>query len=317
MIMIKILANDGIHPEGQRLLEADGCKVDTVKIAQSDLPNELPKYDVIIVRSATKVRKDLIDQCPNLKVIARAGVGLDNIDVDYAKSKGIAIYNTPGASSNAVAELVFGHFLTLSRFLQDANRQMPTQGDKKFKDLKKSYSKGIELKGKTLGIIGFGQIGVETAKKGLGLGMKVLAFDPYVETRDIQLDFFDGSKKLFEIKTSSMDDVLEQSDYISLHVPSLGHPLINKEEFAQMKEGVILVNASRGGIINEDDLVEALDSGKVMGCGLDVFLNEPTPKQSLLTHPKMSLTPHTGASTKEAQTNIGVELATKILGHFA
>ena len=314
--MIKILANDGIHPKGQELLETNGCKVDTIKIVQGDLPKELPAYDVIIVRSATKVRKELIDQCPNLKVIARAGVGLDNIDVDYAKSKGIAIYNTPGASSNAVAELVFGHFLTLSRFLQDANRQMPTQGDKTFKDLKKSYSKGSELKGKTLGIIGFGQIGTETIKKGLGLGMKIMAFDPYVEAKDVELDFFDGSKKTFEIKTSTMDEVLEQSDYISLHVPSLGQPLINKEEFAQMKDGVILVNASRGGIINEDDLIDALDSGKVMGCGLDVFMNEPTPKQSLLQHAKMSLTPHTGASTKEAQTNIGVELATKILAHF-
>lgn len=314
--MIRILANDGIHPEGQRLLEAQGYKVQTDKIAQDDLPQELPKYDVIIVRSATKVRKALIDQCPNLKVIARAGVGLDNIDVDYAKSKGIAIYNTPGASSNAVAELVFSHFFTLSRFLNDANRQMPENGDKQFKNLKKSYSKGGELKGKTLGIIGFGQIGIETARKGLGLGMNVMAFDPYVETRDILFEFFDGTKITFEIKTNSMDEVLEQSDYISLHVPSLGQPLINKEEFAQMKDNVIIVNASRGGIINEKDLIDALDNDKVMGCGLDVFVNEPTPNKSLLEHPKMSLTPHTGASTKEAQTNIGVELATKISAHF-
>lgn len=314
--MIRILANDGIHPEGQRLLEAQGYKVQTDKIAQDDLPQELPKYDVIIVRSATKVRKALIDQCPNLKVIARAGVGLDNIDVDYAKSKGIAIYNTPGASSNAVAELVFSHFFTLSRFLNNANRQMPENGDKQFKNLKKSYSKGGELKGKTLGIIGFGQIGIETARKGLGLGMNVMAFDPYVETRDILFEFFDGTKITFEIKTNSMDEVLEQSDYISLHVPSLGQPLINKEEFAQMKDNVIIVNASRGGIINEKDLIDALDNDKVMGCGLDVFVNEPTPNKSLLEHPKMSLTPHTGASTKEAQTNIGVELATKISAHF-
>jgi len=313
--MIKILVNDGIHPEGKDLLEKAGFEVVTEKVAQEDLPNVLPNYDAIVVRSATKVRESLIDQCPNLKVIARGGVGLDNIDVDHARIKGIQVMNTPTASSQAVAELAFAHMLTLSRSLHDANRQMPSAGDTEFKPLKKNYSKGSQLRGKTLGVFGFGNIGQETAKIALGMGMKVLAVDPSIEKAEITLQI--GSQTVTETVTpGSLDDMLDNADYISLHVPFIGKPFFSTEEFAKMKDGVILVNCARGGTVDEDALLAALESGKVAAAGLDVFINEPTPRKDLLEHPRISLTPHIGASTLEAQANIGRELADQLIGFF-
>lgn len=316
--MVKILINDGIHPDGQLLLEEAGYQVDTDKIAQEDLPAKLPNYDVICVRSATKVRADLIDQCPNLKLICRGGVGLDNIDVAHAKDKGIQVYNTPAASSKSVAELAFSHLFNLSRSLHLANREMPTNGNTDFKQLKKAYSKGQELRGKKLGIIGFGRIGQETAKIGLGLGMTILPVDLIVEEATINLTF-QGNKEIqvaVTIPTVPMKEMLAKADYISLHVPSLGKPLLGAEEMEQMKDGVILVNTARGGTIDEDALLAALESGKIGGVGLDVFENEPTPRIDLLNHPKISVSPHIGASTKEAQRNIGLELADKIIAFF-
>lgn len=310
--MVKILVNDGIHAVGQKMMEDAGFQVDTTKIAQGDLPTELPAYDAICVRSATKVRKDLIDQCPNLKVIARGGVGLDNIDVEYAKSKGIKVVNTPAASSESVAELVFAHAFTLARFLHQANRDMPTKGDSEFKGLKKAYSKGIQLRGRTLGIIGFGRIGQEAARIGVALGMKVLPVDPITSDADIKVDLHDTTATI-NIKTVSMDEMLAQADMITLHVPSLGRPLLGEEQFAKMKDGVIIVNAARGGVVDEDALLANLESGKVAAAGLDVFENEPTPRKELLTHPRISLTPHIGASTGEAQANIGSELAEQLI----
>jgi len=263
------------------------------------------------VRSATQVRKALIDACPNLKVIARGGVGMDNIDVEYAQKKGLSVINTPAASSHSVAELVFAHLLGAVRFLYDANRQMPSKGNTEFEALKKKYSKGIELKGKTIGIIGFGRIGQEVAKMALGLGMKVLAHDPFLIEAMIEIDIHGHSPIRLKVETSEMDKVLEQSDFISLHVP--GGKMIGAEQIAIMKKGVILVNASRGGVIEEHDLIEALNSGKVAHACLDVFMNEPKPMQDLLTHEKISLTPHIGAATEEAQERIGIELAEKII----
>jgi D-3-phosphoglycerate dehydrogenase len=313
--MKKVLANDGIHITGQKMLEAAGYTVDTEKISQEELPSRLNDYDAICVRSATKVRQDLIDQCPNLKVIARGGVGMDNIDVDYAKSKGLAVYNTPAASSRSVAELAFGHLFSLARFVYKSNRNMPADGDSEFKTLKKSFSKGIELKGKKIGIIGFGRIGQETAKIALGLGMEVLPVDPYVENTTVQLDI-NKSKVDVNLSTVSMDTMLAGADMISLHIPFTGSPVLAKEQFDKMKDGMIIVNCARGGTIDEDALLEALDSGKVASAGLDVFVAEPTPRKDVLEHPKISLTPHIGASTAEAQENIGIELAEQIIAYF-
>ena len=315
--MKKILINDGIHPDGQQMLEEAGYEVNTNKIAQEDLSSQLQDYDAICVRSATKVRTELINQCPNLKIIARGGVGLDNIDVDHAKSKGIEVINTPAASSKSVAELVFAHLFSLARSLHLSNREMPAKGNSEFKKLKKSYSKGLELRGKTIGIIGFGRIGQETAKIALGLGMNVLPVDLYIKEATITLDIpqadFDVEVKL---PTVAMEDMLAEADFISLHVPFLGKAVLGKEEFAGMKDGVIVLNAARGGTIDEDALLAALDSGKVSAAGLDVFEKEPTPRKDLLNHPRVSVTPHIGASTMAAQRNIGLELAEKIIAQF-
>ena len=316
--MAKILVNDGIHPDGKMLLEDAGYEVQTDKIAQDDLPARLPEFDAIVVRSATKVRQDLIDQCPNLKIIARGGVGLDNIDVAYAKSKGIQVMNTPAASSQSVAELAFAHMFSLSRFLHLANRDMPTKGDTEFKALKKSYSKGVQLRGKTLGVIGFGRIGQETARIGLAIGMNVMPVDLVIDETNVNISLYnsDDVQLSVRMKTYDMDEMLAKADYISLHVPSVGKAILAKEQFDKMKDGVIVINTARGGTIDEADLLDALNSGKVGGAGLDVFENEPTPLRSLLDHPKISVSPHIGASTLEAQRNIGLELADKIIGFF-
>jgi D-3-phosphoglycerate dehydrogenase len=308
-----ILANDGIDAVGKSILEKAGYTVITEKVAQENLAAEInsKNYIALTVRSATKVRKDVIDACPNLKVIGRGGVGMDNIDVDYARSKDIQVINTPAASSNSVAELVFAHLFSAVRFVYDSNREMPKNGDTKFEELKKKYSKGIELRGKTIGIIGFGRIGQYTAKIALGCGMKVLAFDPFVKEAELTLDIHGLSNASVKINTVSMDELIKNSDVISLHVP--GGKVITEKEIAQMKDGVILVNAARGGVIDEQDLLKGLESGKIAHACLDVFENEPKPAQELLSHSKISLTPHIGAATNEAQERIGVELAEKII----
>jgi D-3-phosphoglycerate dehydrogenase len=314
--MIKLLANDGIDPVGKQMLEEAGFVVDTNHIPQEELAEKLQNYDAITVRSATKVRKALIDACPNLKLIGRGGVGVDNIDVDYAVEKGLAVHNTPAASSASVAELVFGHLFTGVRFLADSNRKMPVDGATKFNDLKKAYAKGIELRGKTLGILGFGRIGREVAKIAYGVGMEVLAFDPYPAVNELELVLGGGVTVKVPVKYVSKEELIAQSDFISIHTPFSDKPIIGADEFAAMKKGAGLVNCSRGGTVDEDALLEALNSGKLSFAGLDVFDNEPTPRTDLLQHPKVSLTPHIGASTNEAQERIGVELATLIITHF-
>jgi D-3-phosphoglycerate dehydrogenase len=314
--MIKILANDGIDPVGKQLLEEAGFFIDTNNIPQDELPGKLQNYDGITVRSATKVRKALIDACPNLKLIGRGGVGMDNIDVDYAKAKGVAVYNTPASSSLSVAELVFGHLFTGVRFLQDSNRKMPVEGATKFNDLKKAYAKGIELRGKTLGVLGFGRIGREVAKAALGLGMDVLAFDLYAFEPELELTLGGGVKVTVPVKKAEFEEIITQADFITLHTPFIEKPILGAEEFAKMKTGVGVINCSRGGLVDEAALIEALNSGKVSFAGLDVFDNEPTPSQTILSHPKISLTPHIGASTNEAQERIGTELANLIIDYF-
>ncbi|OOQ62283.1 3-phosphoglycerate dehydrogenase [Mucilaginibacter pedocola] len=313
---MKILANDGIDPIGKKMLEDAGFFVDTNNIPQDELPARLGEYDAITVRSATKVRKALIDAVPSLKLIGRGGVGVDNIDVDYAKEKGIGVYNTPASSSLSVAELVFAHLFGGVRFLADSNRKMPVEGTTKFNDLKKAYAKGIELRGKTLGILGFGRIGREVAKIAIGVGMDVLAFDVFPFNPEVEVVLGGGFVAKVTVKAATKEEIIANADFISLHTPFVDKPLIGAEEFAAMKKGVGLVNCSRGGLINETDLIAALDSGKVAFAALDVFDNEPTPRADILAHPKISLTPHIGAATNEAQERIGVELASLIIQHF-
>ena len=312
---MKVLANDGISKSGIKALEKGGFEVITTKVAQEQVANYINTHDVkvILVRSATKVRKDIIDACPGLKIIGRGGVGMDNIDVAYAREKGLHVINTPASSSESVAELVFAHLFTGVRFLQDANRNMPLEGDTNFDGLKKAYANGIELRGKTLGIIGFGRIGQAVAKMALGLGMKVIAADKYVNEAVIRVDFYNGQFINVEIVTESLEDIFKHSDFITLHVPAQDGYVIDKEEFQLMKENVGIVNCARGGVINEVALIEALDEGKVLFAGLDVFEKEPTPEIQILMHPKISLTPHIGAATEEAQDRIGTELAEQII----
>ena len=312
---MKVLANDGISASGKKALENAGFKVETTKVAQEQLSNYLNenKIDVILVRSATKVRKDLIDANPNLKIIGRAGVGMDNIDVDYARNKGLHVINTPSASSSSVAELVFAHLFGGVRFLYDSNRNMPLEGDSRFKDLKKNYAGGRELRGKTLGIIGFGRIGRKVAEIALGIGMKVIASDSTEGETEITLKFYNNEQVKIPIKTEPVEELMKHSDFITLHVPSQKEPLIGREEIQKMKDGVGIINAARGGVIDEEALLEGLDSGKVAFAGLDTFEHEPTPALKVLMNGKISLSPHIGAATNEAQDRIGMELADQII----
>ncbi|WP_192902014.1 D-2-hydroxyacid dehydrogenase [Mucilaginibacter psychrotolerans] len=315
--MIKILANDGIDPIGKKMLEDAGFFVETNNIPQDELPVRLQEFDAITVRSATKVRKALIDACPNLKLIGRGGVGVDNIDVEYAKEKGIGVYNTPASSSLSVAELVVAQLFTGVRFLHDSNRKMPVEGGAKFNDLKKAYAKGIELRGKTLGIVGFGRIGREVAKIAIGIGMDVIAYDLFPFNPEVEIVLGTGGTKVnVTVKTATLDEIIKTADFITLHTPFIDKALIGAEELAQTKKGVKLINISRGGLIDELALIEALNSGQVSYAALDVFDNEPNPRAEILAHPKISLTPHIGAATNEAQERIGVELASLIIGHF-
>ncbi|WP_276392436.1 D-2-hydroxyacid dehydrogenase [Eudoraea chungangensis] len=311
---MKILANDGISLKGQEALTSAGFEVITVTVAQEQLIDFINNNEIagLLVRSATKVRKDIIDNCPSLKLIGRGGVGMDNIDVAYAKEKGLHVINTPAASSESVAELVFAHLYGGVRFLYDSNRNMPLEGERNFKKLKKSYAKGIELRGKTLGVIGFGRIGQATAKIALGVGMQVVFYDPFIDTAKISLDFYDNQKVVFNLDGISKEELLKVSDFISLHVPAQKDYVIGSSEFALMKEGVGIINAARGGVIDEVALIESIEKGKVAFAGLDTFESEPNPEIKILMHPNISLTPHIGAATAEAQDRIGLELADQI-----
>lgn len=312
---MRVLANDGLSKSGIKALEKGGFEVFTTKVAQEQVANYINQHhiDVLLVRSATKVRQDIIDNCPSLKVIGRGGVGMDNIDVKYARSKDIHVINTPASSSESVAELVFAHLFTGVRFLHDANRNMPLEGDTNFEGLKKAYANGIELRGKTIGIIGFGRIGQSVAKMALGLGMRVIAVDKYVSNAQIRVDFYNGQFINVDIVTETLEDLFRHSDFITLHVPAQEGYVIGAAELALMKDNVGIINCARGGVIDEVALVEALENEKVLFAGLDVFENEPTPEIQILMHPRISLTPHIGAATLEAQDRIGTELAQQVI----
>lgn len=306
-----ILANDGLAQRGIDLLVKAGFKVDTTKVAQGQLTNYINKNKIIglLVRSATKVDKGTIEACPGLRLIGRGGVGMDNIDLVHARSKGIHVINTPGASGESVAELVMAHLLGSVRFLHQANRNMPLEGDTNFKGLKQHYAQGHELKGKTLGIIGFGRIGQATAKRALALGMKVVFTDNDLGERKLELSFFDGQSVSFKLKGQDLDSLLGESDFVSLHVPAQKKYLIGKRELALMPPGAGIINTSRGGVLDEAALVEALDGGRLSFAALDVYESEPQPAIKVLMNPYISLSPHIGASTLAAQERIGEELA--------
>ena len=314
---MKVLANDGVSARGIELLEAKGFQVITTKVAQEQLIDYINEHhiEVLLVRSATKVRKDLIDACKVLKIIGRGGVGMDNIDVAYAKQSGLKVINTPGASSESVAELVFSHLFTGVRYLHQSNREMPLEGDMKFSSLKKAFAKGIELKGKTLGIVGMGRIGQAVAKKAIGLGMQVLACDNELNSIDLKLEFYTGQFMTFNLKTVSMDQLLEASDFISLHIPAQNGFVIGQEQLDKATKLLGIVNTARGGVVDEEALLKALDdsSSSLRFAGLDVYQSEPTPSIALLMNQNLSLTPHIGAATLEAQNRIGEELANQII----
>ena len=312
---MKVLANDGISNSGIEKLLNNGIDIKNITVEQGQLIDYINKNEitVLLVRSATKVRKDIIDNCPSLKIIGRGGVGMDNIDVEYAIDKGIKVINTPAASSGSVAELVIAHLYTCARFLHISNRNMPLEGDSNFKKLKKAFAKGVELRGKTLGIIGFGRIGQEVAKIGLGIGMNVIYYDLHNDKVNLKLEFFDRQILNFKLEKSSFIEVLSKSDFITLHVPAQKEYVIGNKEFDLMKDGIGLINAARGGVVDEVALDKNISDGKVSFAALDTFENEPNPEIKLLMNPKISLTPHIGAATNEAQDRIGLELADQII----
>jgi D-3-phosphoglycerate dehydrogenase len=294
---MKILVCDKTEAECIERMRAAGLTVDTnFEITPEELPNILPAYDGMVVRSRTKVRQPLIDLCPNLKVIVRGGVGLDTIDAEYARSKGITVMNTPKASSASVAELAIGYMFALARSIVRATSTMKAE-----KWEKKSFE-GDELGGKTLGLIGIGNIGKEVAKRANALGMTVVAYDPYV-------------KEAEGVKLVSLDELLAMADYISLHLPKTKDSagMIGKAQFEKMKTGVRLINCARGGIVDEAALYEALTNGKVAGAAVDVFAEEPPTDWKLLKLDNVIGSPHIGAATKEAQARVGAEVADKLI----
>ena len=311
-----VLANDGLSKAGEQLLKDAGIEILEAKVSQEHLINFINenKVEVLLVRSATKVRKDLIDACPGLKIVGRGGVGMDNIDVEYAIEKGIYVINTPKASCRSVAEMVFAHFFSLARFLHESNRLMPLEGETHFKALKKSFSSAVELEGKTLGVIGFGGIGQEVVKIGISLGMKVKVLTRKPKTETVTLQFFDGQKVDFKISSdNNTDKFLKDLDFLSINTPKTTEYIIDTPQFEKMKDGIFIVNTARGGVINEVTLLNSIESGKVAGAALDVFENEPNPELALLMNPNLSLSPHLGGNTQDAQQKIGRELAEQII----
>ena len=310
-----VLANDGISEKGIQLLKEADITVLDARVSAEHLSNFINEnnVDVLLVRSATQVRKNLIDECPNLKIIGRGGIGMDNIDVDYAIDKGIYIINSPKASRKSVAELVFAHFFSLARFLHESNRLMPLEGETKFNTLKKSFNNATELSGKTLGVIGMGNIGLEVIKIGISLGMSIVAYNRTPKTENVKISFFDGQSLHFEIKSVNLDEVLKKSDFISINISNAEKYFIDNEQIAMMKEGVFIANTARGGVLNEVALIDAIERGKVAGAALDVFENEPNPEIEILMNPALSLSPHIGGNTLEAQNRIAEELAEQII----
>ena len=299
---MRILVTDGMDKTALEQLKANGHEVVEQFYAPEELGAALREFDAVVVRSATKVRANHIDEAKGgkLKLIIRGGVGVDNIDVKYAEEAGITVKNTPRASSNSVAELAMGHMFSCARFISVAGHTM-----REGKWEKKAYGKGIEIGGKTLGVIGYGRIGQALGRMAQALGMQVLAYDIF-KVDGLECD---------TMHYVEMDELLAKSDFISLHTPSIdGKPFINAETIAKMKDGVVFINTSRGNNVDEDALLEALNSGKIRAAGLDVYAKEPPTNEALINHPAVSCTPHIGAATVEAQKRIGAEIVDIIEG---
>jgi D-3-phosphoglycerate dehydrogenase len=314
---MKILANDGIDAAGKAMLEAAGFEIETNKIPQEELSQKISAFDVLVVRSATRVNASVLE-AGNLRLVARAGVGLDNIDTARARELGVPVINTPESASRSVAELVMAHLYSLARYLPLCNRDMPENGMQEFNSIKKTASSGFELQGKKMGIIGFGRIGQELARLAIGNGMEVLYFDPNCESAELEFAIhpvYHGSPIRIELTSSSLQQLLEKSDVISIHSPG-SQQVIGANEFSMMRKGICLLNCARGGAVDEEALLKSLDNGQVAFAGIDVFASEPPKDDRLLRHPRVSLSPHIGASTKEAQERVGTELAEKIIAHF-
>ncbi len=313
---MRILANDGLSEAGKAALEAAGFEVLITRVAQPQLASFIRNEDItaLLVRSATQVTREVIDACPGLLLLGRIGSGTDNIDVAYARQKGLHVVNTPGAGADSVAELVFAHLLGGARFLHESNRNMPLEGDQHFKTLKKAYSGGTEVRGKTLGIVGMGHTGQSVARLGLAIGMDVMYHDPHLAETIIPVSF-QGGQKTFEIALNSVDfeALLASSDFVSLHLPAQPRPVIGARELGLMKPGAALINTARGGLVDEPALLEALESGHLRFAALDVFESEPTPEIQVLMHPGLSLSPHIGGSTPEAQERASLVLAQQVI----
>jgi D-3-phosphoglycerate dehydrogenase / 2-oxoglutarate reductase len=307
-LVVKILVCDSIHEDGVKILKDAGFQVDVeTKITTEEIKEKINSYDAVVVRSRTSLTRDIINSTNNLKAIARAGVGLDNIDLEATKEKGIQVFNSPEAPSNAVAELVLGNMICMARMIHQANNSMK-QGK-----WEKTNLTGIEVQGKTLGIIGFGNIGYNLGKKAKCLGMKVIVFARSNEKERTL-------KKIDEINAEAvdLDTLFKMSQFISLHIPlkSSTRYMIDSDEFQKMRDGVYIINTARGGIINEQALKNALENGKVKGAALDVFEQEPPQDMDLISRPNVICTPHIGAGSVEAQIGNSTVVAQKLVEFF-
>ena len=311
---MKILANDGISTSGETLLIEAGHEILNHRVSQEHLVQFINEnqVEILLVKNATSIDHQVIDSCKSLKIIGKAGTEMNNVAVDYAIEKGLYVISTPNSYARAVAELVFAHFFSLARFLHDANRMMPLEGDSKFNLLKKTYQNAAELFGKTLGVIGSGNNTLEVIKMGISLGMNVIIFNENSKSEKVNLDFFDGQKLVFELKSVKFEEILEKSDFISILNTEKSGYLIDSEEFEIMKNGAYLVNIAKGAV-NEVTLVDYLENKKLAGAALDVFENEPKPDIQVLMNPSLSLSPNLATVTTDAIEKTGKELAEQII----
>ena len=311
---MKILANDGISTSGETLLIEAGHEILNHRVSQEHLVQFINEnqVEVLLVKNATSIDHQVIDSCKSLKIIGKAGTEMNNVAVDYAIEKGLYVISTPNSYARATAELVFAHFFSLARFLHDSNRMMPLEGDSKFNLLKKTYQNAAELFGKTLGVIGSGSNALEVIKMGISLGMNVIIFNENSKSEKVNLDFFDGQKLVFELKSVKFEEILEKSDFISILNTEKSGYLIDSEEFEIMKNGAYLVNIAKGAV-NEVTLVDYLENKKLAGAALDVFENEQKPDIQVLMNPSLSLSPNLATVTTDAIEKTGKELAEQII----
>ena len=311
---MKILANDGISTSGETLLIEAGHEILNHRVSQEHLVQFINEnqVEILLVKNATSIDHQVIDSCKSLKIIGKAGTEMNNVAVDYAIEKGLYVISTPNSYARATAELVFAHFFSLARFLHDSNRMMPLEGDSKFNLLKKTYQNAAELFGKTLGVIGSGSNALEVIKMGISLGMNVIIFNENSKSEKVNLDFFDGQKLVFELKSVKFEEILEKSDFISILNTEKSGYLIDSEQFEIMKNGAYLVNIAKGAV-NEVTLVDYLENKKLAGAALDVFENEQKPDIQVLMNPSLSLSPNLATVTTDAIEKTGKELAEQII----